>query len=91
MKKGDHESKIKGNSLGASGFTLGIVAILSMGWFGVVISAIGFALCLIQQKNKSTKLGKIGIILNVLGFILSIIWVIYIAPRLTEIIQSLSA
>jgi vacuolar-type H+-ATPase subunit I/STV1 len=71
---------IKGNSLGASGFTLGILSILSVGIFGIIMSVIGFAFCFIQQKKKPTKLGKAGLILNIAGFVLSIFWVFYLGP-----------
>jgi len=85
------EGRIKGNSLGASGFTLGIVSIISLGWFGVVLAVIGFAFCLIQQMKKPTKLAKAGIIINVIAFILSIVFIVYLAPLLTEWIQAQTA
>ncbi len=67
----------QGNSLGASGFTLGILSILFSGIFGIPMSILGFIFCIIQQKNKPTKIGKAGLILNAVGFILSILWFIY--------------
>jgi len=88
MKKGmKKELKIKGNSLGASGFTLGILSIVSLGIFGVAMSIPGFIFCFIQQKNKPTKLGKAGLILNIIGFILSIVWIFYFAPMVSEWLQ----
>ncbi len=76
----EKESKIKGNSLGASGFTLGILSILSVGIFGAVMSLTGFAFCFIQQKKKSAKLAKAGLILNIIGFALSLLWIFYLGP-----------
>lgn len=81
------EGKIKGNSLGASGFTLGIVSIISLGWFGIALSVIGFAFCLFQQIKKPTKLAKAGIIINGVGFVLSIVFIVYLAPLLTNWLQ----
>ncbi len=86
---GKKERKIKGNGLGASGFTLGILSVLSLGIFGILMSIVGFIFCFIQQKNKPTKLGKVGLIINIIGFILSIVWIFYFAPILTEQIQQL--
>jgi len=79
---------VKGNSLGASGFTLGILSILSVGIFGIIMSVIGFVFCLIQQKKKPNKLAKAGLILNIIGFILSIIWVFYLGPIILAKINS---
>ena len=84
------ESKVKGNSFGASGFTLGVLGVISFGIIGLILSLIGFLLCFIQQKNKPTKLGKAGLILNVLGFVLSLVYLIWIAPILAEYLQSLN-
>ncbi|MCK9596809.1 hypothetical protein M0R19_06490 [Candidatus Pacearchaeota archaeon] len=78
MKRG--ESIVKGNSFGASGFTLGVLGILSLGLIGVILSVIGFIFCLIQQLKKPTKLGKAGIIVSILGIILSLLWIFVIAP-----------
>ena len=90
VEKRGKESKIKGNSLGASGFTLGILGILSLGWVGLVISFIGFIFCFFQQKNKPTKLGKAGLIVSVVGFILCIVYIIYLAPILVKYMQQLT-
>lgn len=87
MKKEGKESSIKGNSLGASGFTLCIIGLLFLGWIGVVCSVTGFIFCLIQQKKKPTKLAKAGIVLGILGFILSLLFVFYLAPMINEWIQ----
>jgi len=79
MKRG--ESIVKGNSFGASGFTLGVLGVLSLGGLiGVILSVIGFTFCLIQQLKKPTKLGKAGIIVSILGIILSLLWIFVFAP-----------
>lgn len=81
------ESKIKGDSLGASGFTLGILSIITLGIFGILMSILGFIFCFFQQKNKPTKLGKAGLILNIIGFALSLLWIFYLGPMLNNWIQ----
>ncbi len=88
MKKG--EPRIKGNSLGASGFTIGVLGILSFGWFGLVMSVVGFIFCLFQQMKKPTKLGKAGIVLNAIAFVISIAWIAYFAPKFAEWLNTLS-
>lgn len=80
-------SKVQANSFGASGFTLGIVALVFLGLFGVLFSIIGFVFCFIQQKNKKTKLGKAGLIINGLALVLSILWVFVIAPIVSQLIN----
>jgi len=82
MKK--EESKIKGNSLGASGFTIAIFSIISLGMLGVILAITGFIFCLFQQKYKHTKLGKAGLILSIIGFVLSLIWLFYLGPIISE-------
>lgn len=89
MEKG--ESKIKGNSLGASGFTLGILSILTLGIFGVLMSVLGFVFCFFQQKKKPTKLGKAGLILNIIGFALSLFWIFYLGPILAQYLSGLQS
>ena len=84
------DSKIKGNSFGASGFTLGVLGVISFGIIGLILSLVGFMFCFIQQKNKPTKLGKAGLILNILGFVLSLVYLIWVAPILAEYLQSLN-
>ena len=84
---GKKEIKIKGNSLGASGFTLGVLSIPFMGYFGIIMSILAFIFCFVQQKNKPTKLGKAGLILAIIGFIFSIVWIIYLAPILNNYLQ----
>jgi hypothetical protein len=85
------ESKVKGNSLGASGFTLGVLSILSFGLIGMFMAIVGFIFCFIQQKKKPTKLGKAGLILNIIGFVLSIIYLVYLAPLLAQYLQNLNS
>lgn len=86
-EKRGRESKIKGNSLGASGFTLGILSIVSLGVMGIVLSIVGFIFCLFQQMNKPTKLSKVGIILNIIGLILSVLWLLVFGPALANWMQ----
>jgi hypothetical protein len=71
------EKKEVGEGLGISGFTLGILSIIWLGYIGLLMGIIGFIFCSVQQKNKKTKLGKAGKILNLIGFILSIVWILY--------------
>jgi len=77
-EKPKENKKIVGNSFGASGFTLGIISLFSVGLVGVITSFVGFTFCFIQQRNKKTKLGKAGIIINVIAFILSWLWIFVI-------------
>ncbi len=86
-KEEKSRSKIQGNSFGSSGFTLGVVALIFLGIFGVVFSITGFVFCFIQQKNKKTKLGKAGLILNGIAFVLSLLWIFVIAPLVSQIIS----
>jgi len=84
------ESKVKGNSFGASGFTLGILSIISFGIIGIIMAIVGFIFCFIQQKKKPTKLAKVGLIINIAGLILSIVYLVYFAPMLAQYLQSLN-
>ncbi|NMB66627.1 hypothetical protein GYA25_01035 [Candidatus Woesearchaeota archaeon] len=79
-EKSKESQKIVGNSLGASGFTLSIVGLFSLGVFGAIASFIGFIFCFIQQRNKKTKLGKAGMIINIIAFVLSVLWIFVIYP-----------
>lgn len=83
------ESRVKGNSFGASGFTLGIMSILSLGYIGIIMSVLGFFFCYVQWKGKKTKLAKAGLIINIIGFVISILWIVYLAPLFTSYIQQL--
>lgn len=83
--------KSVGESLGVSGFTLGIVSLVILflsPLLGIVISITGFVFCLKQQKTNPTKLGKAGLIINSVGFVLSLVWVYllieYIYPYMLE-------
>jgi apolipoprotein N-acyltransferase len=89
-EKRGKESRIKGNSLGASGFTIGVLSILSFGWIGLIMAVVGFVFCLIQQMKKPTKLAKAGLILNVIGFIASIVWIVYLAPQFADWLEQLN-
>lgn len=78
----------KSEGLEISGFTLGIIAIVFSGLVGIILSIIGFTLCMIQQKRKKNKLSKSGLILNVIAFVLGILLIIlysYIAPLLNQL------
>lgn len=70
------EEKESSEGLGISGFTLGILSIVLAGMLGVVISIVGFSLCIAQQKRNPKKLAKAGIILNVVGFLISVIFIV---------------
>lgn len=82
------EKKI-GESLGISGFTLGILGILFLGLNGILISIISFIFCMIQQKKNPNKIGKAGLILSVIGFVLNVVIItvsiMYLAPLLNQI------
>ncbi len=87
-KREGKESIVKGHSFGASGFTLGVLSIISLGIFGVILSIIGFIFCFVQQKQKPTKLGKAGLVINGVGLILSLLWIFYFAPMLANYLQN---
>jgi len=90
--KEKRESKIKGEALGASGFTLGILGLISIGgYLGVLFSLVGFVFCYIQQKNKPTKLGKAGLIINAIGVVLGILFMIFVTPWLVKYLASATA
>ena len=82
----------EGDALGVSGFTLGIaslVLIVLSPIAGIISSVVGFLFCVIQQKKKSTKLGKAGLIINAASFFLNIVWIYfvyaYILPKLVAL------
>ena len=96
------KSKKNGEALGISGFTLGIAGYFSLLFMGVlsIIGVLAFFItglvfCIIQQKRKPTKLGKIGLIINIVGIIatiiLGIVVAIYLYPLLQEQLQNLPA
>jgi hypothetical protein len=82
------EIKSIGEGLGISGFTLGVLSILFAGTAGAFISVIGGIFCFVQQRKNKTNLGKAGLILNILGLILSILYIAYLAPLLSQLIQT---
>ncbi len=93
-EKKRNELKVKTDSLGIAGFTLAIssMAILLIGSYGILLMPlIGLIFCVIQQKAKPTKVGKVGIILNALSIILLIVYLVWIAPIITEYLQNYSA
>ena len=90
------KSKKSGETLGISGFTLGIAGYFSLIFIGLLSLAFfitGLVFCIIQQKRKPTKLGKTGLIINIVGIIMAIILVIivaiYLYPLLQEQLQNL--
>ena len=78
------KSRNFGEGLGNSGFTLGVLSVITAGVLGIFISIVGFIFCLIQQRKNPTKLAKIGVILNVIGFILSIAITIFVLPAIRQ-------
>lgn len=78
------KSKNFGEGLGNSGFTLGVLSVITAGVLGIFISIVGFIFSTIQQRKNPTKLAKIGVILNVIGFILSIAITIFVLPALQQ-------
>lgn len=83
------EAKDIGEGLGISGFTLGILSVVFAGLTGILISIIGIILSGTQQKMKSTKLGKVGLIINIISLVLSVGWVLIyyfiLRPKLNAI------
>lgn len=83
-KKGAEKTKEERNpeALGISGFTLGIVSLVTAFFgtllTGVLFGAVGLMFSVMQQKKKMTKRGKIGVILNIIAIIVNIaLWVLY--------------
>ena len=74
--------------LGISGFTLGILSILFAGYVGIIIAIIGGIFCIVQQKKNKTTLGKVGLILNITGIILSVVFIKYLAPIMSDMLQN---
>lgn len=86
-----------GEALGISGFTLGIAGYFSLLFMTVLSLAFfitGLVFCIIQQKRKPTKLGKMGLIINIIGIIATIVlWivlVVYLYPLIQEQLQNLA-
>ena len=96
-KKGAEKTKEEKNpeALGISGFTLGIVSLVTALFgtllTGVLFGAVGLTFSLMQQKKKMTERGKIGVILNIAAIILNIaLWVVY-AKIIYPLMQSQAA
>ena len=85
------EKKSVGEGMGISGFTLGVISIIVMGWLGIITSIVGFIFCMIQQKKNPTRLGKAGIIINIISFILSVVFLIVYVYYLFPLIQQVGA
>ena len=83
-------TKKSGEAFGISGFTLGIAGFTSLLFsplLSILFCIIGVIFCGIQQKNKKTKLGKTGLIINVLGIVASIAYFIILIKYLMPLIQ----
>jgi len=94
VEKKRREIKIKTDSLGVAGFTLAIasISILLIGSYGILLMPlIGLLFCIIQQRAKPTKAGKVGIILNIVSIVLLIVYLVWLAPIITEYLQNYSA
>lgn len=80
-------SEKKGDGLGISGFTLsmaGIFSLILMGPFSLPLFIVGVIFCAIQQKRHSTKLGKVGLIINILGIAASLIWLYFFVQYIIQ-------
>ena len=97
-KKTEQKRGTAGETLGISGFTLGIVGIVILvlipliGSFGILLiwfatPIVGLVLCIIQQRKKPTRLGKAGIIINIIVFVLSIVILIVLVNYALPIAQ----
>lgn len=79
-------------ALGVAGFTLGIVSIILFIFsplMGVIVSIVGFFLCLKQQSREKTRAARVGIILNIIGFVVNVaFWLVsvyWIYPNLNSL------
>ncbi len=97
-KKRKKESKKIGETLGISGFTLGIAgyfSLLFMGLFSLGFFITGLIFCIIQQRKNPTKFGKKGLIINIIGIIatiiLGVVVVLYIYPFIQDQLQNFPA
>jgi len=82
--------KKSGDAFGISGFTLGIVGFVSLLFsplLSIAFCIVGTIFCVIQQKNKKTKLGKTGLVINILGIIASIVYFIILVKYIVPLIQ----
>jgi len=106
VKKKVEKKSYDKKSLGISGFILGIISLSIIPLFllmiflgpwtiGIITGIVGFVFCLIQQKKKKTRLGKIGIILNLIGVLIStaslMVIIKYILPIIQEQMQNFPA
>jgi len=72
------QKEVKQNGLGAAGFTLGLLGIVAIGVPGIIMSIIGFILCVIQQKKRPTDIGETGLILCIIGLVISSLYLIWV-------------
>jgi hypothetical protein len=92
-EKEGKESRVKGDALGVAGFTLAItsISIILLGTFGIMIMPfLGFIFCLIQQKKRPTRIGRIGLIISLISFVFVLVYVFYLGPLLLKYLQSLN-
>lgn len=92
MVKKKVSKKSNKESLGISGFTLGVagfVALILSPLLSIFFFVTGFIFCMIQQKNYKTKLGKIGLAINLIGIVVAIVYFVvlikYIVPKILEL------
>ncbi len=83
-------AKENNNEFGIAGFTLSIVAIISAGGMGLILSILSFIFCTIQQKRSANNFAKTGIILSIIAFVLSIAWIIFSIFYLSTILTGLA-
>ena len=93
-KRKKEERKKNPEALGVAGFTLGIISIIAVIFFpflGIVLSLVGFFLCLKQQSKIKTRAAKIGIILNIIGLVVNIAMIIvnivWLSPYINQFYQ----
>ncbi len=90
--------KKSGEKKGNIGFILGILSILIIPLYlivlffgpsvsGIIIGIVGLTFGILQQKERKTKRGKIGIVLNIIGIIIGIIGLIIVVHVLMPIIE----
>ena len=73
------ETKVAGEKLGISGFTLGIVGIALVIFSpiaGILCSIVGTAFCIIQRKKNKTTQAKVGLILGIIGMFVNLGYII---------------
>jgi len=83
--------KKSGEGLGISGFTLSIAGIYSFIWISFLslpFFIMGTIFSWIQIKNKKTKLGVAGLIINVIGLLLNLL-ILVILVYYPDILQNL--